>query len=168
MIDRLNKEQQLFAKSAWLLYENRERILSDSCMAHAPIDIQNVLYYSSPFEGVTLGMYIEWWMQSEYAMHTNERGVPCLMVRFCGSPLSGKNTCTMVAQDGAIEEWWCTRFHDTWHQFLNIRQHYIQSKPELPYCLEEVICRLKSGQQQTSGEESISLQENQESKKDYD
>ena len=138
----MNKEQQLFVESAWLLYENRERILNNPCMAYAPIDMQNVLMYSSPFEGATLGTYQEWWMQCDGALHTNERGLSCLMVRFCGSPLSGMNTCTMVAQDGTIEEWHSPRFHETWHHFLDIRKRYTQSKPEQPYCLEEVICRL--------------------------
>lgn len=138
----MNKEQQLFVESAWLLYENRERILRNPSMAYTPIDMQNVLMYSSPFDGVTLGAYLEWWMQCDGVLHTNERGLPCLMVRFCGSPLSGMNTCTMVAQDGAIEEWHSPRFHDTWHQFLDIRKRYSQVKSEQPYCLEEVICRL--------------------------
>ena len=138
----MNKEQQLFVKSAWLLYENRERILNNPNMAYSPIDMQNVLIYSSPFEGVTLGVYIEWWMQCAGARHTNEQGRSCLMVRFCGSPLSGWNTCTMVDQDGDMEEWHSPQFHDTWHQFLDIRKCYTLSKPEQPYCLEEVICRL--------------------------
>lgn len=138
----MNKEQRLFAESAWLLYENRERILNNPWMAYAPIDMQNVLMYSSPFESVTIGAYLEWWMQCEGALHTNDRGVPCLMVRFCGSPLSGKNTCTMVAQDGAIEEWYSPQFHHIWHKFLDIRKHYTQEQPEQPYCLEEVIYRL--------------------------
>lgn len=138
----MNKEQQLFVESAWLLYENRERILNNPSMAYTPIDMQNVLMYSSPFEGATLGTYQEWWMQCDGALHTNERGLSCLMVRFCGSPLSGMNTCTMVAQDGTIEEWHSPRFHETWHHFLDIRKRYTQSKPEQPYCLEEVICRL--------------------------
>ena len=138
----MNKEQQLFVESAWLLYEKREQILCNPCMAFTPIDMQNVLMYSSPFEGATLGTYQEWWMQCDGALHTNERGLSCLMVRFCGSPLSGMNTCTMVAQDGTIEEWHSPRFHETWHHFLDIRKRYTQSKPEQPYCLEEVICRL--------------------------
>jgi len=138
----MNKKQQLFVESAWLLYENRERILNNPSMAYTPIDMQNVLMYSSPFEGATLGAYLEWWMQCDGAFHTNERGLPCLMIHFCGSPLSGMNTCTMVALDGAVEEWHSPRFHETWHQFLDIRKRYTQSKPEQPYCLEEVICRL--------------------------
>ena len=138
----MNKEQQLFVESAWLLYEKREQILCNPCMAFTPIDMQNVLMYSSPFEGATLGTYLEWWMQCDGALHTNERGLPCLMVRFCGSPLSGMNTCMMVAQDGTIEEWHSPRFHENWHQFLDIRKRNTQSKPEQPYCLEEVICRL--------------------------
>ena len=138
----MNKEQQLFVESAWLLYENRERILNDPSMAYAPIDMQNVLMYSSPFEGVTLGAYLEWWIQCDGALHTNERGLPCLMVRFSGSPLSGMNTCTMVARDGAVEEWHSPQFHLTWHQFLDIRKRYSQAKPDQPYCLEEVVCRL--------------------------
>ena len=50
-------EKQLFAESAWLLFNNRERILADPRMAYAPIDMLNGLMYfgSKAFEGATIG-----------------------------------------------------------------------------------------------------------------
>lgn len=136
----MNDEQLLFAKSVWLLFNHRDEILADPRMAYAPIDMQNVLAYASPLAAATLGAYLEWWMKCAGTLHTNERGVPTLMVRFAGSPLSGMNECTMVAWDGAIEKWQSDQFHYTWHMFLDINKQYRKAKPDVkPYSVEEVI-----------------------------
>ena len=109
-------------------------------MAYAPIDMENVLAYASPLATATVGVYLEWWMKCAGTLHTNERGVPTLMVRFCGSPLSGQNICTMVTWDGAIELWHSDLFHHLWHQFLGINKRYKQKKSNVePYALEKVI-----------------------------
>ena len=136
----MNDEQLLFAKSAWLLFNHRDEILADPRMAYAPIDMQNVLAYASPLEPATVGAYLEWWMKCAGTLHTNERGVPTLMVRFAGSPLTGMNECTMVAWDGTIEKWCSDQFHYTWHMFLDINKRYRQTKPDVePYFVAEIV-----------------------------
>ena len=136
----MTDEQKLFAKSAWLLFNHREEILADPRMAYAPIDMQNVLTYASPLATATLGVYLEWWMKCAGTLHTNERGMSSLMVRFAGSPLTGINECTMVAWDGAIEKWRSDQFHQTWHMFLDINKQYRQAKPDVkPYSVEDII-----------------------------
>ena len=141
----MTDEQLLFAKSAWLLFNHREEILADPRMAYAPIDMNNVLTYASPLATATLGVYVEWWMKCAGTLHTNELGVPSLMVRFTGSPLTGMNECTMVAWDGAIEKWRSDQFHYTWHMFIDINKRYRQTKPDVEhYSVEEVINRLSA------------------------
>ena len=83
-------EKLMFAKSAWLLYNNREKILADPRMAYAPIDMENILtYVGDAFKGICIGAYLEWWHNYEKACPTNEQGQSALVVRFVGSPLSG-------------------------------------------------------------------------------
>lgn len=87
----IKDEKQLFAESAWLLFNNRERILADPRMAYAPIDMQNGLMYfgSKAFEGATIGVYVEWWQTCEQTIVKDACGQQGLIVRFGGSPLSG-------------------------------------------------------------------------------
>ena len=73
------EEQQQLIRSAWLLYENRERILNNPCMAYAPIHVQNCLAYITDdvFKGATLGTYVEWW-GTELGRRVDKQGVPYL------------------------------------------------------------------------------------------
>ena len=136
----MSDEQLMFAKAAWLLFNHRDEILADPRKAYALIDMQNVLAYASPLEPATVGAYLEWWMKCAGTLHTNERGVPTLMVRFAGSPLTGMNECTMVAWDGTIEKWRSNQFHHTWHMFLDINKRYRQTKPDVePYSVAEIV-----------------------------
>lgn len=139
-------EKQLFAESAWLLFNNRERILADPRMAHAPIDMQNGLMYfgSKAFEGATIGAYLEWWQTCEEAITTDADGQKSLIVRFGGSPLSGWNKCCVVAQNGKVSETQVPHLSSRlWMPFARLCQQYAQGEqPEQPFCLEEVVCRL--------------------------
>ena len=94
----MTREQFIFAKAVWQLFNHRDEILANPRMAYAPIDMHNVLAYADALEKVPLGVYLEWWMKCAGTLHTNERGQPSLMVRFAGSPLTGMNECTMVAR----------------------------------------------------------------------
>ena len=137
-------EQLMFAKAVWQLFNHRDEILANPRMAYAPIDMHNVLAYAGALEEATLGVYLEWWMKCAGTLHTNERGLPSLMVRFSGSPLTGMNECTMVAWDGAIEKWRSDQFHYIFHMFLEIKRRYKQAKPDVePYFVEQVISILE-------------------------
>ena len=142
----LTPEQLMFVNSAWLLYNNSERILSDPRMAYAQIDLPNGLMYcgDKAFKGATVGVYLEWWQKCEQAVVTDEDGRCHLIVCFGGSPLSGWNKCQMVAEDGTVSEIRVQGFPTLWRPFSQICHHYTNSeKPDEPYCLEEVICRFK-------------------------
>ncbi len=140
-----NEEQKLFMESAWLLYNNRDRILSNPCMAYAPINMPNGLMYCGDraFKGATIGVYLDWWQECEKAVVTDEDGRRSLIVCFGGSVLSGWNNCHMVDEEGFVSETRVQGFPTLWHPFSHICHRYADGeKPEEPYCLEEVICRL--------------------------
>ena len=140
-----NEEQRLFMESAWLLYNNCDRILSNPCMAYAPINMPNGLMYcgDKAFRGATIGVYLDWWQECEKAVVTDEDGRRHLIVCFGGSPLSGWNLCHMVDEEGIVSETRVQGFPTLWRPFSQICRHYANGeKPEQPYCLEEVICRL--------------------------
>ena len=140
-----NEEQRLFMESAWLLYNNCDRILSNPCMAYAPVNMPNGLMYcgDKAFKGATIGVYLDWWQECEKAMVTDEDGRRRLIVCFGGSMLSGWNLCYAVAEDGTVSETRVTGFPTLWHPFSHICHRYVDGeKLEEPYCLEEVICRL--------------------------
>jgi len=142
----LTPEQLMFVNSAWLLYNNSERILSDPRMAYAQIDLPNGLMYcgDKAFKGATIGVYLEWWQACEKAVVTDEDGRRHLIVCFGGSELSGWNKCHMVDEDGIVSETRVQGFPTLWRPFSRTCHRYANSeKPVEPYCLEEVICRLK-------------------------
>lgn len=140
-----NEEQRLFMESAWLLYNNCDRILSNPCMAYAPINMPNGLMYcgDKAFRGATIGVYLDWWLECEKAVVTDEDEHRHLIVCFGGSPLSGWNKCHMVDEEGVVSETRVQGFPTLWRPFSQICRRYAKGeKPEQPYCFEEVICRL--------------------------
>ena len=144
-IIKLTHEQQLFADSAWLLYNNRERILADPRMAYAPIDMGNWLMYSGEraFKGATIGVYLDWWQECEEAIVRGGDGKKRLIVHFGGSPLSSLNECQMVDENGMVSETHVQNVHILWRPFCDICRRYADGeKPEYPYCLEEVMQKL--------------------------
>lgn len=148
-MQELTGEKLMFAKAAWLLYNNREKILADPRMAYAPIDMENILaYVGDAFKGICIGAYLEWWYTYERACPTNEQGQPTLVVRFVGSPLSGANSCQVVTPDGTIEEWWCPRFGSLWEPLIWTNRMFRRDRPAnlQPYTLEEVINIIKKEQ----------------------
>lgn len=137
----ITSDQKCFAESAWLLFENRERILADPRMARVPIDMQNCLAYfgSKAFEGATIGAYLEWW-SGELGHRTDPQGEPFLVVRMAGSPLSGMNKCQIVKQNGEQSEVWIDRFPSTWKSFSHICQRYRESAYDgVVFTLEQLV-----------------------------
>ena len=136
----------MFVDSAWLLYHNCDRILSNPCMAYAPINMPNGLMYcgDKAFRGATVGVYLEWWQECKKAIVTDEDGRRHLIVCFGGSVLSGWNKCYMVDEEGVISETRVQGFPTLWHSFIHICHRYADGeKPDERCCLEEVVCRLK-------------------------
>ena len=124
----MSNDQRLFAESAWLLFENKERILADPRMAYVPIDMSNCLAYagSRAFEGATIGAYLELW-SGELGRRTDEQDEPFLVIQVAGSPLSGMNKCLIVKQNGEMSLLLLDRFPGTWHLFLNLCRKYRES-----------------------------------------
>ena len=122
---KFNNEQKLFAGSAWMLFNNKERILADPQIANICTGMQNCLAYagSEAFKGATIGAYLEFW-NDELGHRTDKNGVPYLVISVAGSPLSGANKCCIVKQSGEIEEVFLDRFPATWHAFLGICRRY--------------------------------------------
>lgn len=143
----LTDELQLFMQSAWLLYDNCERILSEPRMAYAPINMHNgVLWVGSKvFKTATVGVYLDWWQECSLAVINDENGPQNLMVRFVGSALTWVNKCTMIAKDGTISETSVKGFKNIWLPFIKICRRYADSEqPEQPFSLAEVVAKLIS------------------------
>jgi len=135
--------EQLFAESAWLLFNHRDEILADPRMANAPVNMRNGLMYvgTKPFDGATTGVYLEWWYKYAGAIQVDERGVPRLMIHFGGSLLTKINRCRMVAYDGVVSEISTKDFRFLYESFAEINQLSRQKKdrPVDPYSLQEVV-----------------------------
>jgi hypothetical protein len=141
----LTKEQKFFAESAWLLFENKERILADPSMAHVPIDMPNCLAYagSSAFEGATIGAYLELW-SGDLGYRTDELDEPFLVICIAGSPLSGMNKCQIVKQNGELSLLLLDRFPGLWHLFLRLCRKYRESTYDgTTLTLEQVVYLLR-------------------------
>ena len=135
----------LFAENAFLFFENRERILSDSRMFLAPVHIQSGLAYcgTGGFTAPTLGIYIEWWMNCRQSISTNG-STNWLTIKLAGSPLSGANDCTTISDNGVTDKVFLSSFSTLWHSFIQINKRYTTAKIRYQaYSLAEVIDILK-------------------------
>jgi len=135
----------LFAENAFLFFENRERILSDSRMFLTPVHIQSGLAYcgTGGFTAPTLGVYIEWWMNCRQSIRTNG-STNWLTIRMAGSPLSGANNCTIIDDNGGTDNVFLSSFSTLWHSFVQINKRYNDAKIRYQaYSLAEVIDILK-------------------------
>ena len=137
--------RKLFTDNAFLILANRKRILSDSRMLLAPVPVRNGLAYSGAFATVTLGVYIEWWINAPYSVLFDEKDDTMSLVWFVsGSPLSGSNRCAKVYEDGRIEEDRVPFFIKLWPKFGDILADYRDAKRQYQaYTLPEVIDILK-------------------------
>lgn len=134
-----NEISKTFYTNAFLFWNYRELIYSDSRMFLAPIPVQNGLAYtgSSGFRCATLGIYLEWWERSKQAHFFVEKGEinkyneERFIWYIAGSPLSGANACASVNKAGKTETTPIYPFCSLWRSFIevntrydNIKQHY--------------------------------------------
>ena len=139
--------QNVFIDNALFLYENRERIFSDSRMFLAPVAIENAIAYTgtSGFRNPTVGVYLEWWCNCEGAIFTGENGLRHLVYHLAGSPLTGVNRCTAISEDGTRERVTLRPFNDYWLTFVKINQIYSEAKSKYEaYTLEQTIDILRN------------------------
>lgn len=142
-----NKDLEIFTKHAFLFFDNRDRILSDSRMFLAPVKIQSGLAYAGTggFNNPVLGVYIEWWMTCGPAIVDRYSNMPWLIYRISGSPLSGSNKCGIVNQIGVRESTTILPFSKLWKPFVSINNRYSKAKTLYEaYTLQEVVDQLAS------------------------
>jgi len=138
----VEEQRQLFISNAFYLLAHKERILSDSRMFLCPVAIQNGIAYTgtSGFRKPTLGVYLEWWGLVEEAMRTDKKGCRSLVYQLAGSPLSGRNSCGAVREDGRTEAVSLSSFGRHWGPFMQLNQHYTEAKQLYQaYTLQEVL-----------------------------
>lgn len=141
-----NKEElNLFLRNAHRLIAEGDRIMADSRMFLAPLPIRNGLAYSgtSGFHNPTLGIYIEWWRNNQYAWTEDKNGTLQPIYYISGSPLSGCNACQYISAEGKSESVSVRHFSAVWSSFAKINTHYTEAKQLYEaYTLEEVIDKL--------------------------
>ena len=134
--------RQLFISNAFYLLAHKERILSDSRMFLCPVAIQNGIAYTgtSGFRKPTLGVYLEWWGLVKEAMRTDKKGCRSLVYQLAGSPLSGRNSCGAIRENGRIEAVSLSPFSRHWVPFMHLNQRYTEAKQLYQaYTLQEVL-----------------------------
>lgn len=133
-------DARLFYEHAHLFLANADKILSDSRLFLAPVNIVNGLAYTgtSGFHKPTLGIYIEWWLYNKDAS-IDAKGCPIWFIS--GSPLSGSHACSAVDRKGKTHRAQLNgSFMAVWRSFVEVNNHYNEYKGRyMAYDLQEVI-----------------------------
>ena len=132
----------LFCDNAFRFLQYRNRIMSDSRMFLCPVPIQNGIAYTgtSGFQRPTLGVYLEWWLNCENAMICDGNGMKKLVYQIAGSPLSGRNSCGVVDENGKTETESIYPFSSLWTNFMRVNSRYDEAKSQYQaYTLEQVV-----------------------------
>ena len=143
--DKDEKAQStLFTDNAFLILANHERILSDSRSFLTHIPVRNNLAYTGELPSATLGVYVEWWLNTPQSILFGENDEMSLIWYLAGSPLSGTNMCSKVYEDGRTENVSVPSFMALWHPFMKILSNYIEAKRLYQaYTLHEAITVLR-------------------------
>lgn len=137
-------QSQIFIENAWFLYENSDKVMSDSRMFLSLVDVGNHLAYfgTSGFRYSTIGTYLEWWRHfSESSIDSNGN----LIWYMAGSPLTGANACRSVNPQGKNMKMDDGKsFSSVWRSFIEVNRLYsgIAQRCE-SYSLEETLIKLK-------------------------
>lgn len=142
---------KVFTDNAFLLLANYRRIFSDSRMFLAPVYVRSGLAYSGYLPILTVGGYIELWLNCPVSARFDEDGRMSLVWHISGSPLTGMNSCAFVDEDGNKKSQEIGGFHELRTTFAKIANYYGDAKEKYEaYTLEEVVEILKK---ETSEEE---------------
>lgn len=132
-------DEKLFYEHAHLFLANADKILSDSRLFLAPVNVENGLAYTgtSGFHK-PLGVYIEWWLHHKDAS-IDAKGLPIWFIS--GSPLSGSNACSAVDSKGKTHRAQLNgSFLAVWSSFAEVNNRYNEFKGRyMAYELREVI-----------------------------
>ena len=139
---------ETFYKNAFLFWNCRDLIYSDSRMFLAPVPVRNGLAYigENGFRHPTLGVYLEWWERCEQSHILTEKGVfhktkeERLVWFISGSPLSGCNACASADKSGKTKTTPVDMFSTVWRSFAEINNRYNEIKHLYDaYSLEQVV-----------------------------
>lgn len=135
---------RMFVENAWFIYENAERIYSDSRMFFTPVHINNNLAYigTSGFRNMTVGVYLEWWKSvSEHSIDKAGN----LIYYVAGSPLSGSNACNSVNRENkSVEMARGTSFKNVWRSLIEVNSRYNEAAQRCEaYTFEEFLIKLR-------------------------
>ena len=135
--------RSLFLREAFFLHDHRDAVYADSRMFLAPVPLGNNLSYtgSAGLGNATLGVYLEWWDACEKSVIKDGNGIRALTYLLAGSPLSGRNSCSVVTRDGKTETVeFSGPFSDLWGPFTAINRRYSEAKQRYrAYTLQETI-----------------------------
>ena len=140
--EKTDDQEKLFADNAFYLLAHKDRIMNDSRMFLCQVDVHSGLAYvgTSGFRTPTIGVYLEWWSNSDNAMQKDDSGEVRLVYYLAGSPLSGRNSCAVVYQDGRTESVHLTSFISYWPSFMEINRRYDTAKQRYhAYSLQQVL-----------------------------
>lgn len=133
-------QEKLFVDNIFYLWQHKERILSDSRMFLAPVSVSSGLAYFGSIPNPTLGVYMEFWTESEIAVSTDAKGQRNIVYKVVGSPLTGVNDCGVVYEDGIAKVENRQPFFKLWRPFATINLRYKEAKQIYQhYTLNEVL-----------------------------
>ena len=93
-----------------------------------------------PFASPTLGIYIEFWKNSEYAVFNNKDNIQRVVGEMAGSSLSGNNFSVCGDKYGRTKEMHIKNFSSIARDFMLINSRYKEVKEKYDaYTLSEVI-----------------------------
>jgi hypothetical protein len=140
--EKTDDQKKLFTDNAFYLLAHKDRIMNDSRMFLCQVDVHSGLAYTgtSGFQAPTIGVYLEWWSNCDNAMQKDDSGEVRLVYYLAGSPLSGRNSCAVVYQDGRTESVHLTSFISYWPPFIEINRRYDTAKQRYhAYSLQQVL-----------------------------
>lgn len=144
--DFITPRRRFFFNHAFLLWDNREKIYTDSRLFLSTVYMGNGILYAPNDEAryPVLGALLEWWEQCDKA-HFVEEGQEKLLVCFQGQTPSGWNRCDTASRNGNIEGRWIPDFWKLWRSFTSINTRYCAMRGCCEaYTLEEVVERISS------------------------
>lgn len=140
--ERCKKEAKLFYEHAHLFLANADKILSDSRLFLAPVNVKNNAAYlvRGGLRRPTLGVYIEWWLYHKEAS-IDAKGLPIWF--FSGTPKLGCYVSRVRAVDrkGVSHRAWLNGdFSAVCKSFAEVNDRYTEFKGRyMAYDLREVI-----------------------------
>ena len=129
-----------------LLWAHRAEILSHPKMAFAEVvfDLNLLFVNSLPLRANHLGAVLEWLEKCPDAHRTDAWGGVSLLSSVVGSPMSGRNECRFVNQEGVREVVAVKPFRPVWESYLAVRADYASRPiPDEVYTLSQVVEVLK-------------------------